>query len=277
MKEGSTDFLDEFAAEEATAEPALQIAETVDAEPQGQPRGADGKFAAKGEQVEKGDKQPEQVTAPEPEPPSEHEGKTVPVSALKAEREKRQALEAELAKLRAPQTQQPQPTPSTPKAPDFSPLDVDFEEDPATHLFQTKMQLSTFMAEQTASPQEVAEAWSAFDEATTSDPILAQYSHQLRNHPHPMGEVLKWHRKQRDLRMIEEAGGLEKIIEQRLAAMQEASPAAPTMQASPAQRAQPVATPPSLTRGAGNATAPQTPDEDDVFDAMFGGPKTRKR
>ena len=286
MKEGQTDFLDlmvEDAPETASSTPEPEpTAPKTEATDQ-QPRTPDGKFAEKpkAEEVQQGVK-PEAPPAPEPEPPSgEPEDVKGLRAALKAEREKRQAHEAELAKLRAPASSAQQSPP--PKPPEFTPPEVDFEQDPQTYvqaqIHSIKMQQSRFFAEQQSNPDTVAQAWAAFDEACAADPAVAAYSQALVNHPHPMGEVVRWYRQQQDLRMLNEAGGLDKLREKWLAEAQSAQPA-PAASAAPAVRQTPPkpATPPSLaTGGAGNKDAPEMPNEDQVFNDVFGGPKTRKR
>ena len=284
MKEGQTDFLDlmvDDPPEAASSTPAPEPTAPPEATDQ-QPRTPDGKFAEKPKaEAQQGDK-PEAQPAPVAEPPSaEPQDVKGLLAALKAEREKRQTTEAELAKLRPTAAAAPQSQP--PKPPEFTPPQVDFEQDPQTYvqaqIHSIKMQQSQFFAEQQSSKEAVAEAWHAFDAACAADPAVAAYSQALVNHPHPMGEVLKWHRQQQDLRMLTEAGGLEKLREKWLAEAQaNQAPPAPVAQA-PQQRQSPKpVTPPSLaTGGAGIKDAPEMPTEDQVFDEVFGGPKTRKR
>ncbi len=288
MKEGQTDFLDEFDAQDAappqTPEPQSEPSKDV-------ARDEKGRFAPKAEEpatepVQQGAKPEPAQAVSEPEPPSEPEGSHVPVSALKAERAKRQALEAELAKFRQPAAQpqvQPQPTP---KSPEFTPPQVDWEQDPQHYvqaqIHSIKMEQSKFFAVSQSSEQEVAEAWDAFNKACDADPAISAYSETLVNHPHPMGEVLKWHRKQQQLRQLEEYGGFDKYRERVIAeylASQQGQPAAITG-AAPARQTQPKpAVPPSLANGGIGAAAASEPTSDDVdFDSFFGeARKPRKR
>lgn len=281
MKDGTTDFLDDFDTDAAEAAPVVEQASEPQADQQ--PRGPDGKFA---EKVQQGVK-PEAQPAPEPEPPSEDEGSPhVPRAALLAERQKRQALEAELAKLK-PTAAAAQPQNQPPKGPEFAPLSIDFEQDPNGFvaaipdlLVQQKMQMSTFWASQQHGEGEVAEAWAAFNEAAVSDPETNALSWKLRDHQHPMGEVLKWYGRQKDMRMLSEAGGLEKLREKWLAdalATTGAQPAPAAQGVAPAQSRP--APPPSLANGgAGSHQAPEIPSEDDDFNGLFAGArKPRKR
>lgn len=287
MKEGQTDFLDEFDAQEP--------AETRAPEPRSEPskdvnRDEQGRFAPKAEQpaeqVQQGVKPEAAQAAPEPEPPSEQEGSHVPVSALKAERMKRQALEAELAKYKQPTAQpQVQPQQPPPKIPEFSPPQADWEQDPQyfvqSQIHSMRMEQSKFFAVQQSSEQEVAEAWNAFDAACNTDPALSAYSETLINHPHPMGEVLKWHKKQQQLRQLEEYGGLDAYRERVIAdylASQGQQPA-PVSAGQPQRQTQPKPmVPPSLANGGIGAVAASEPPSGDDFESFFAeARKPRKR
>lgn len=287
MKEGSTDFLDEFDAQDAASpQPSEPRSEPL----KDAPRDEKGRFAPKAEdaphQVQQGVK-PEPVQAvSEPEPPAEQEGSHVPVSALKAERAKRQALEAELAKFRQPNAQPQTQSQPPPKSPEFAPPQVDWEQDPQyfvqSQIHSMRMEQSKFFAVQQSSEEEVAEAWNAFDEACNADPALSAYSQTLVNHPHPMGEVLKWHKKQQQLRQLDEYGGLDKyrerVIADYLASQQGQQPAMGSAQ--PARQAQPKpAVPPSLASGGVGAAAASEPTSDDLdLDGFFAeARKPRKR
>jgi hypothetical protein len=125
--------------------------------------------------------------------------------------------------------------------------------------------MSQFMAEQAEGPDTVAEAWSAFDQACHNDPAVAAYSQTLVGHPHPMGEVVKWHRQQQELAMLRDAGGLDALIAQKLAEAGQAQPASQT-QASTGK----TPTPPSLTRRGGTTAQDGSASEEDVFDDLFG-------
>lgn len=256
---GEKDFLDEF-AEQDGIEPIAEQPKQTEVEPAGRgpQRGPDGKFIkaeaeARAEQAEKGAKEAaamQQVT----EPPSEDdESQTVPLSALKALRKELQELKR--SQGTSAQTQQP-------KAPEFTGPQVAFEQDPRSYLEQTlhaqKMQMSMFMATQQNDETTVQQAWSAFDEACKNDPAVSAYSYTLLQHPHPMGELVKWYQRESELRMLRDAGGLEALIAQRMG--------------QPAQQAQTQTTrkdvPMSLA-GTGKARSSDEPAVPDGFDALF--------
>lgn len=289
MKEEQTDFLDDFDTDTdvMTAPPAVTTQE-----PQtdsGQPRNPDGTFAKTqaekdaAELVQQGVK-PEAQPAPGAEPPSaEPEDVKGLRAALKAEREKRQLTEAQLAKLQPPAGTAPQSQTQPPKGPEFVPPQID-PEDPQTYahaIHSMRMQQSQFFAVQQSSEAEVAEAWAAFDAACEAQPggPASIYSQTLVNHPHPMGEVLKWHRQQKDLQLLQEAGGLEKLRERWLAEAQATHGAQPAPAAGVAPAAQRPTPPPSLANGGAGAHAdPGISSEDDDFNGLFeGARKPRKR
>jgi hypothetical protein len=254
---GEKDFLDEFADEDGVnVAPVIEQPAPTDMEPagSGRQRGPDGKFIkaeaqAKAEQAEKGAQEAVQTAVTEP-PSDDDETGTVPIHVLKALRKEIQALKAE-------KSAQPQP-----KAPEFNGPQVAFEQDPRSYLEQTlhaqKMQMSMFMATQQNDETTVKEAWSAFDEACRNDPAVSAYSYTLLNHPHPMGELVKWYNREQQLRMLNEAGGLEALIQQRMG--QGGVPAAP--QGKPNL-------PPSLA-GTGKVRSSEVNSVDaDPFDAVF--------
>ena len=223
----------------------------------GRQRGPDGKFIkaeaeAKAAEVEQGAK--EAVMPQVTEPPSDDDDAgTVPLSVVKALRKELQ----ELKKAQGTATQ----TQPKPQAPTFAGPSVDFEEDPRSYLQQTlhaqKMQISQFMAAKETDEQTVQAAWSAFDEACRNDPATSAYSYTLLNHPHPMGELVKWYRREQDLQLLQQAGGLEALIQQRMAGGQvpQATQAAPNV-------------PPSLA-GTGKPRSSTVNDVGDGFDALF--------
>jgi hypothetical protein len=248
------DWIEDF-ADDAEA-PVAQPKESV--ESTGRQRGPDGKFIraeaeAKAEEVEKGaqDAVEPQVT----EPPSDDDDTgQVPLSVVKALRKELQELKK--AQSAATQTQQPQ-------APQFQGPSVDFEDDPRSYLQQTlhaqKMQISQFMAAKESDEQTVQAAWQAFDERCKADPAVSAYSYTLLNHPHPMGELVKWYRREQEISTISEAGGLE-ALKQRWLAEQGIAP--------PVQQGKPNV-PPSLA-GTGKPRSNQMAnDEGDGFDALF--------
>lgn len=288
MKEGQTDFLDLMEPDDVstTPEPTPEPAPAPQSEPSGQPRNPDGTYAkAEAEaaaQAQQGVK-PEAQPAPGAEPPAADDGSPhVPRAALEAERKKRQALEAELAKLKPTAQSAPQSQTTAPKGPEFiaPPIDPEDPQSFAQVIHSMKMQQSQFIAVQQSSEQEVAEAWNAFDAACEADPNgpAALYSQTLLNHPHPIGEVVKWHRQQKELKLLQEAGGLEKLREKWLAEHL-ATAGAPATASAPASRPAPPAPPPSLASGGvGAAAEPETFDEKEEVRSFFEeARKPRKR
>ena len=266
------------------------------------PRNADGTFApkAKDEGSETGVKQeaaPPQQAPAASEPPTDEESPHVPRTALLDERRKRQSLEAELAELRKPKPEQPQqppanppnPSPATPTRPDFSFDPSQFEDNPQgfydARLHKTKMDMSLTVAIQQFGESAVNEAYAALDQAAAKDPSVSAYSWSLRDHPHPIGEVVQWHRKQLEVRQLTEAGGLDKLTEsiraKVLAELQGQTPGAAAMPgAVPMPRPATPAPPPSLAKGgAGQSNAPEAVSDNEVFEAIFDKSKrlSRKR
>lgn len=286
MKEGQTDFLDlmepdepEGASPEPAPEPTAK-ATPEPAEPSAQPRTPDGKFAEKpkAEEVEKGGKQPEAHAPAQPAPPAGEEAELVPKSVVLALRKE---LQEAKAKLQPPAQPAPQPNPAPAKGPEFQVPEVDYEQDPRgfveANLHTLKMQQSRFFAVQQSSEAEVDEAWAAFDDACKSDPAVNawSFSPELRAHPHPIGEVLKWHRKQKQLAQIESAGGLDAFIAAKIAEATanggaQPAPMAAAATARPQAAQSPPTPPPSLARGGnGQVDAPELPNEDEDFQSFF--------
>lgn len=245
------DWIDDFAED----------VEQVDAQPKeaaesgGRQRGPDGKFIKAeaerhAEEAEKGAK--EAVEPQVTEPPSDDDDTgTVPLSVVKALRKELQELKK--AQGMATQTQQPQ-------APEIQGPSVTFEQDPQRYTQESLLSQKTFMSKTFASQQygqELADAaWTAF--VTNNDPQVVAYSYQLINHPHPVGEMVKWYQEQQEIKAVREAGGIENLIQQRLAAMG----GQPQAQA-------PANVPPSLA-GTGKPRASNAADgAEDGFDALF--------
>jgi hypothetical protein len=253
---GEKDFLDEFADEDGIdVAPVIEQPAPTDMEPagSGRQRGPDGKFIkaeaqAKAEQAEKGAQEAVQTAVTEP-PSDDDETGTVPIHVLKALRKENQELKARMGQQ------------SQPKAPEFSAPQVDFEQDPKAHMISLKMQMSAFMAAQQNDEQTVNEAWTAFDQACAANPDVSQMSYRLVNHPHPMAEIVKWYKRERELSAIQEAGGLEALKQRWLAEQGITAPQGQT-QARPNL-------PPSLA-GTGKARSSEVNSVDaDPFDAVF--------
>lgn len=265
---GDTDFLDDFAEDEVTdsvveevaSSPAEPISEETPIETEtkgdGPARGPDGKFVKKeaeqaAEAVEKGVKD-DLAEAP----PADSEGTMVPVSVVQKMREEIKALKAQTpdTKSNAPEMIAPVPT--------------DFQNDPVAafqgQLHNQKMQMSQHMATQEHDAETVSQAWIAFDEACQRDPAVSALSYQLINHPHPLGEMVKWHKQQQEVSLLRDAGGLDALIEQKLAERM----ANPAQQQVTTPGAKPH-TPPSLAKRGGANQGMEIEGEDDFFDATF--------
>lgn len=292
-------------AEADDAKPTQQP-EPSSGEPAGDGRARDeqGRFVAKtkDEDVETGVKEeaapPAQAAQPQPEPPTGDEGKHVPLAALKALKQTLAEREAELAELRKPKQEQPQKAPTQPephqnptsKRPDFTFDESQFEDTAQlfnARLHKTRMDMSLNFADSQFGEDAVNEAWEAFDQAANTDPRISAFSESLINHPHPMGEIVKWHRQQKEISQLTEAGGLEKLREklraELLAEMQGQQPAAaPAVAAAPAAvpltKPATAAPPPSLAKGGAGATgAVERPSDEDVFEAIFDKSKRQSR
>ena len=296
------------AAEPVDAGQAAQPAPAADPAQSDRPRNADGTFApkAKDEGIDQGVKQeaasPQPAAQPQPEPPSGDEGKRVPLEALTALKQKLAEREAELAKYQQQppaQPQQPSPQPpsnpsqsQTPKLPDFSFDPSIYQGNPEglfeARLHKNKMDMSTVVAVQQYGADTLAQAWAAFDQAATTDPTVSALSMSLLDNPHPMGEIIKWYQRQKEVTQLTEAGGLDKLREQiraqLLAEMQGANPAGmaqPAVQvasAVPMPQAATAAVPPSLAKGgSGHGAAPERPSDNDVFENIFDKSKRLSR
>lgn len=256
------DFLDDdFMADEAPVEAIEQAPEPVEDASKGPTRGPDGKFVkaeaeAQASQVDQGAKTAVEADGTSFEPPSDEHGTQVPLSVVQALRKELQELKSRQGTGQSPQT----------KGPEFAGPQFEFEDDPQGYtqgsLSQMKMQMSAFMASQSTSEAEVQQAWADFDQACANDPQVSAYSYSLVNHPHPMGEVVKWHKQQAEVKAIQSAGGLEALKAQWLA---EAT-GQPAVQSN--GNAKPN-TPPSLARGGAGASSSDTPADGDAFDALF--------
>jgi hypothetical protein len=248
---GEKDFLDEFADD---LPEAIEPAPEPQMEPAGRVRGPDGKFVkaeaqARAEQAEKGAKQAAQAEVNEP-PSYDDEQGTVPIHVLKALRKENQELKARMGQ----QTNQP-------KAPDIPRPSVAFHEDPALYtqqaLVSQKTQMSQFIASQQYGDDLTQQAWTAF--VTSPDPRVIQYSYELLEHPHPVGEMVKWYQEQQELNALRQAGGIEALKQQWLAEMGQQPTAQPQGRVAP----------PSLA-GTGKARSSSTAGEAaDGFDALF--------
>lgn len=287
--------MDEPSAPAATPAPEVKPAPTPDPSAASRARNPDGTFAKKvdDEGVEKGTKpEPEQAAAPAaPELPSGNEGKHVPLAQMDALREtaaKQKARIEELEKLVGGAGKSTPNQPQTPSTPNFSFEVPSYEDDPEGNfqgqLHQMKLHMSHNMAAQQYGEGKVNEAWAAFDTACRNDPRVYALASTLANHPHPIGEVMKWHAQQKEIAEIQEAGGLEgysKRLREKWEAERTQAPAPTAASPAPAAPARQLAPepPPSLVvGGAGQGKAPQTQTSDEVFDRIFDkSQRARKR
>lgn len=251
------DFLDEFA--EADVEPAEMAIEAQAEAPvdTGRKRGPDGKFVrreaeAKAEAVETGAKEAAEAELTGP-PSDEEEGQLVPLSVVKSLRKELQELKKK-AQGEATQSQQQ-------KVPEIRRPTVAYEQDPQTYmresLISQKTQMSMFMASQSEGEEVAKAAWAAFDEACQRDPLVSQWSYQLLDHPHPVGEMVRWYREQQMLNEIRRAGSIDALVATRMQSGQ------------PAQAQSRPNVPPSLA-GSGKARASEATGEPaDGFEVLF--------
>jgi hypothetical protein len=213
---------------EPTAEaPPVEAAETVETPPEAteteqpevaaveRPRGPDGKFIPKGEAQ----------TAP---PAAQEEPGQIPFAALKDERAKRQAYEAELAELRAqlaqlqqqpaPQAQQEQGPPDRWEDPEgYDRWLVAQATNQATEaareaLVVDRIRLSAEQAK--AQHPDYLEKKSVFEQMARHNPMLIE---EMKRHPNPAQYAYDVAKTQLELQQY---GGLEGLIEARIAARQ---------------------------------------------------------
>lgn len=227
---------EESAEVEAQAEPEAEGTETAEPE--------EAVAEAKAEGAEEDGETGEQEASP-PDATGQEQPQTVPLSSLKDEREKRQALEQRIAQMEAAGNQ-PQQKP-------------DFFENPQAAVQQavlsTKMEQSRFLAEREFGAEAVREAIEFFN-----DPQFAPISHQLINHPSPMHAAVEFVKKQK---LIQEMGDdpdafinsrVEAELQKRLAA----APAQPKAQKAP---------PPSMAKASSAGRDAIT--QGSTFDSMF--------
>lgn len=244
MIEDEKDFLDDF-AEEPAETPIAEASEPA----RGPQRGPDGKFlkaeaARKAEEAEKGVKDTVAEETNPDEPPSDGEDQAmVPVSVVRKLREELKAAKA------AKQTEQSTPS----QAPDFGPPGQDVQ----GQMLNMRLNMSAQMAGMSHGQDVVSQAWQAFDKACHEDMQVHLMSVQLRDHPHPMDEIVKWYNRDREMTAIQQAGGLEAYVEAQIA--QRRAPQAAAQSSRPR-------TPPSL---AGRSGGTSRPVSGDVFDELF--------
>lgn len=208
---------DEPAAEAETTEvETTEAPQETEATGDGRPRDEKGRFAPKGEKTE------------EAPPASEESEGNIPIAALKDERSKRQALEAELAQMRAYYAQmQQQPQPQQVQGPpdrweDPEGYDAWLIQQAASYASSTARQEATqaYQTERVRMSAEAAksrypdyfEKLDVFDKMLQVNPGLAQ---QLYRAPDPADFAYKTAQLQMD---IMQHGGIEGLVQARVKA-----------------------------------------------------------
>ncbi|TWI04807.1 hypothetical protein IP90_00945 [Luteimonas cucumeris] len=179
MSEPDYDFLQNEAPEEVAPEPIPEVAEEV---------------------VETVDKPPETpaIAEPTPAPPVDDR---VPLAALKAERDKRQKLEREMAALR----QQPMPPA--------------FHEQPEQYVQQTIQQVRQDMTQTmyAALEDQARETYPDYDEVFEEVQAYAEENHsvipQIFNSPNPAKAAYKLGKQLRELKQMQDPDAYRSKIE----------------------------------------------------------------
>lgn len=204
--------LDELMSGDGEAVPAA-IEEQQPQEQAGQLRDEHGRFASTAEEPA-----PVGGEQAQPEHPADT-GKGVPVGAVQAEREKRQAAQAEnetlrreLAELRGQVTQlsqqrhQPTPQPQQDQAPASLWDDPDaYLKSQLTPVEKQIADMREFMSESMAVQQYGAEKVSAAKQAieqVANTPEGAQVIRQLMQSRHPYVDLVQWHERQQTLATV---------------------------------------------------------------------------
>lgn len=216
--------------------------------------------------------QPEPEPAPEPEVVRDEQGRfapkqqtQVPVSALEAERSRRQALEAQLAEY---QRQQEQPDPEYDPAGYAQHQVAQVQEMLQQQLFQQNLRFSRRMAEQVHTPDVVAQAHAWAEARCDTDALFNQ---RIQTSPDPYEYVVSEWRREQVLSQMQ-GDDLAKFLAWKA---QQANPLAPPAQPQPAAPAaipQPVTPPRSLASvpSAGTAKPGAEPVyQGAAFDAVF--------
>lgn len=127
-------------------------------------------------------------------------------------------------------------------------------------LLNERMNTSEIIARQSVGDEKVDAAIKAIQ--GSNDPMARQ---RITNARHPYGELLKWHDEVKTLSEIQEAGGLDKLIERRLAERAAAAPVASVP-------GQPKPTPPPSLAKAGQGRVEPSSErqgEDEFFSSFF--------
>lgn len=255
MSDEAEDFEDIF-NDETEQEPEAAAPEAAEPEPE----------PVKGETEQPEAVEPEPEAEPAP-PAGEDKENLGRLSALLDEREKRQEAErkareaeAKLAQFENSRQAQQQPIDPIDDPAGFAAQQREHVERVVT---QSRIQQSRVFAEQQHGADVVEAAYAAFETACNTDPATSAMSTSLLQHPHPIGEVVSWYKRQQTLESIgdDPEAYRQRIIDEYLAQQ----PATP--QATPAPTP-PVKVPPSLAKG-GGSTGQEDVSDDDAFSAAF--------
>lgn len=271
----SKDVLDALFEDSTSEPPVEEMPETTPEEEPQEPQTAE---APETEPVEAGEEPGEQPSSP----PEEPQQRQVPVSALEAERSKRQEAQAKLdeaerariaaeAQLQIYQRQAAQPqAPQEPvQAPDMWQEPEKWQQyqqqQVSEAILQERMNMSRHIAVQAHGEDKVAAAEQAFQAAAAKDPSLVM---RLRSDPNPYGFAVQRHEQEQ---VLAQTGGDLTGYREKMRAEIKAELLA-EMQANIAQAQPPTPTlpPPSLASApaAGRAGEPTAPGSS--FDAVFG-------
>jgi hypothetical protein len=261
------DFLDSATAEEV-ATPEAQAEPVVTEEPKGPERGPDGKFVAKeaAEAPQVAEAFAEATPAPEPTPAPQVEARPeaghVPITALLEERERRQAMEAQLRTLQQHVAQQQQPAPNPEE--DLTGWVQHQQQQTQQSVVSAKLQISEDIAIERFGEQLVREADAWALEKARQMPGFQEHLISQRN---PYGYLVQMYQREKALEKIDPAE-----MDQYLAWKAAQSAAAQAQPAAPAATPQPSAPPRSIASlpSAGGGKPGDMPlHEGAVFDQVF--------
>lgn len=194
------EFLDGPEAADTTTTPAADTPPQPDPAPSsetpasGPARGPDGKFVSAAPEAQPAPASPPAAAAPAPQPasPPAPEPGHVPISALLDEREKRQALERQIAEFQRQQQAQ-QPAPQAPdRFEDPDGYDRFVREQTEERLFEMRVDMSERFAVQQHGEDAVKAAVQWGFQRCASDP---HFNAQVRAAPDPIGFVVQQHRR----------------------------------------------------------------------------------
>ena len=158
-------------------------------EPEADPKPAEQQAEAEAEgddpEPVKGETPSEEGSQDAPPASEESNDKTVPLSALQAERTKRQETERRLQELEARDTQPAPPDPATDPQGAHDQLQASVQQS----IFNERLNMSETMARQALGDEAVDQATEMFKAAVEKNPALRQ---QLEAEQHPYGWLVNW-------------------------------------------------------------------------------------